>query len=309
MKSENEKWILLVVLSLIWGSSFILIKKSLEHYNPFQVGALRVLIAGIILMPYALSKIKLFPKKSLKWLIIAAVTGNFIPMFLFPIAETKVSSSIAGIINSMMPIFVIIVGLLIWKFETTKRQLIGVAISFTGTCILTFGTDETGSFKLLPIFLLLLATLCYAISMTTVKAKLQMIPAKILAAFVFSVILILPSLIALVFTGFFQEFALDKTHFVGLGFVSLLSIFGTGLAMMLNYRLMNISSPLFASTVTLLMPIVAVIWGILDGEMLTLTQFFGGFVIISGLIFLRSKKVKEKCCKKKIRRILNTVNS
>ena len=294
MKPEKEKWILLIVLSLIWGSSFILIKKSLEHYNPFEVGALRVLIAGIILLPYAILKIKLFPKKLLKWLILAAITGNFIPMFLFPIAETKVSSSIAGIVNSMMPIFIIIIGLLIWKFETTKRQLIGVAISFTGTCILTFATGETGGFKLWPILLLLMATLCYAISLTTVKAKLQNISAKVLSAFVFSIILILPSLFALFFAGFFQEFSFDKSHFEGLGYVSLLSIFGTGLAMMLNYRLMNISTPLFASTVTLLMPIVAVMWGILDGEKLTLSQFIGGLIIISGLIFLRAKKLKSE---------------
>jgi drug/metabolite transporter (DMT)-like permease len=116
MNADKEKWILLIILSLIWGSSFILIKKSLDHFTPYQVGALRVLIAGIILMPIAISKYKLFPKKHIKWLILAAFTGNFIPMFLFPIAETEISSSIAGIINSMMPIFVIIVGTLFWKF-------------------------------------------------------------------------------------------------------------------------------------------------------------------------------------------------
>ena len=136
MNPEKERWVLLVVLSIIWGSSFILIKKSLEHFTPYEVGALRVLIAGIVLLPLAILNIKKFPRKHLKWLIIAAVTGNFIPMFLFPIAETQISSSIAGIINSMMPIFVIIVGTLFWKFSTSKRQLIGVAISFSGACIL-----------------------------------------------------------------------------------------------------------------------------------------------------------------------------
>ena len=134
MNADKEKWILLVVLSLIWGSSFILIKKSLDHFTPFQVGALRVLIAGIILMPIAISKYKLFPKKHIKWLVLAAFTGSFIPMFLFPIAEKEITSSIAGIINSMMPIFVIIVGALVWKFETTKQQMIGVFVSFTGVC-------------------------------------------------------------------------------------------------------------------------------------------------------------------------------
>jgi len=289
MNADKEKWILLIVLTVIWGSSFILIKKSLEHFNPFQVGALRVLIAGIILLPIAISKYKLFPKKHLKWLLLAAFTGNFIPMFLFPIAETEVSSSIAGIINSMMPIFVIIVGALVWKFETTKIQIVGTLISFTGVCLLAFGGSDGGEFKLIPILLLLLATLCYAVSTTTVKSKLMEVSSTILSAFVFSFVLFFPSIIALAFTGFFSTFSFDENHMLGLMFVSLLSIFGTGLAMMMNYRLLKVSSPLFASTVTLLMPIVAIIWGILDGEKLTVMQFVGAAVIIAGLVFLRTK--------------------
>jgi drug/metabolite transporter (DMT)-like permease len=294
MNPEKEKWVLLMVLSVIWGSSFILIKKSLEHFNPFEVGALRVLIAGILLLPFAILNIKKFPRKHLKWLIVAALTGNFIPMFLFPIAETQISSSIAGIVNSMMPIFVIIVGSLFWKFSTTKRQLVGVAISFFGACILALSGGESGELKLIPIVLLLVATLCYAISTTTVKSKLHEIPAKILSAFVFSFVLILPSLISLAFSGFFHQHEPNRDLLIGLGFVSLLSIFGTGLAMMLNYRLLNISTPLFASTVTLLMPVVAVIWGVLDGEKLTLMQGFGGLIILAGLIFLRTKPVVVK---------------
>ena len=294
MNPEKEKWVLLVLLSVIWGSSFILIKKSLQHFNPYEVGALRVLIAGIILLPLAMLNIRKFPKKNLKWLILAAVTGNFIPMFLFPIAETEVSSSIAGIINSMMPIFVIIVGALLWKFQTTKRQVIGVIISFTGACILAFSGGEGGEFKLIPILLLLLATLFYAISTTTVKSKLSDVPAKILSAFVFSFVLILPSLIALVFAGFFNNFEVNSGFWEGLGFVSLLSIFGTGLAMMLNYKLLSVSTPLFASTVTLLMPVVAIIWGLLDGEKLTLMQGFGGVIILAGLIFLRQMPAANK---------------
>ena len=294
MNPEKEKWVLLVLLSVIWGSSFILIKKSLEHFNPYEVGALRVLIAGIILLPLAILNIRKFPKKNLKWLILAALTGNFIPMFLFPIAETEVSSSIAGIINSMMPIFVIIVGALLWKFQTTKRQVIGVIISFTGACILAFSGGEGGEFKLIPILLLLLATLFYAISTTTVKSKLSDVPAKILSAFVFSFVLILPSVIAVVFAGFFNNLQVNSGFWEGLGFVSLLSIFGTGLAMMLNYKLLSVSTPLFASTVTLLMPVVAIIWGLLDGEKLTLMQGFGGVIILAGLIFLRQMPAANK---------------
>lgn len=292
MNADKEKWVLLVILSIIWGSSFILIKKSLEHFNPYQVGSLRVLIAGIILLPIAISNYKLFPKKHLKWLILAAFTGNFIPMFLFPIAETEVSSSIAGIINSMMPIFVIIVGALVWKFETTKKQIIGTLISFTGVCILAFGGGDSGELKMIPILLLLLATLCYAMSTTTVKSKLMEVSSTVLSAFVFSFVLLFPSVIALTSTGFFSEFTFSKDNLLGLMFVSLLSIFGTGLAMTMNYRLLKVSSPLFASTVTLIMPIVAIIWGILDGEKLTYLQFIGAGIIIGGLIFLRTNPKK-----------------
>ena len=289
MNPERQKWILLIALSVIWGSSFIFIKKSLEHFNPYEVGALRVLISGIVLMPFAISKIKLFPKQHWKWLVIAAVTGSFIPMFLFPMAETEISSSIAGIINSMMPIFVIMVGSLVWKFSTTKRQLLGVLISFSGACILALGSGESGEIKIYPILLLLLAVLLYAISTTTIKSKLHTVPAILMSAYVFSLILFLPSLIALVFSGFFRDLTWNQGTLEGLGFVAMLSIIGTGLAMMMNYKLLSISTPLFASTVTLLMPIVAIVWGILDGEKLTTQQSIGALVIMAGLIFLRSK--------------------
>lgn len=293
MNPEKEKWILLIVLTLIWGSSFILIKKGLEHFDPYQVGALRVLIAGVLLSPLAIIHRKKFPQKRIKWLVLAAFSGNFIPMFLFPIAETQISSSVAGIINSMMPIFVIIVGGLFWKSATTGRQILGVSISFSGACLLMLGSQGETGIKFFPILLLLIATFLYAISMTTVKGKLNDISSQVLSGFVFFYVLFLPSLLALISTGFFGEFKGTSSEFLGLGYVSLLSIFGTGLAMLLNYRLLKISSPLFASTVTLLMPIVAVLWGVLDGERLTAIQFTGGLIIIGGLIFLRSKPIKR----------------
>lgn len=293
MNPEKEKWILLIVLTLIWGSSFILIKKGLEHFDPYQVGALRVLIAGVLLSPLAIIHRKKFPRKRIKWLVLAAFSGNFIPMFLFPIAETQISSSVAGIINSMMPIFVIIVGGLFWKSATTGRQILGVSISFSGACLLMLGSQGETGIKFFPIILLLIATFLYAISMTTVKGKLNDISSQVLSGFVFFYVLFLPSLLALISTGFFGEFKGTSSEFLGLGYVSLLSIFGTGLAMLLNYRLLKISSPLFASTVTLLMPIVAVLWGVLDGERLTAIQFTGGLIIIGGLIFLRSKPIKQ----------------
>ena len=222
---------------------------------------------------------------------IAAFAGNFIPMFLFPIAETKVSSSIAGIMNSMMPIFTIIVGALFWKTKTNSRQILGICISFAGVVLLMNSGNEKAEMPVFYVGLLLLAAFLYAVSVTTVGAKLTHIPAKIMSSFVFFYVLALPSLISLYLSNFFSEFSFSKESFVGLGFVATLSVVGTGLAMMLHYRLMSVSNPLFASTVTLLMPIVAVIWGVLDGEQFTKMQVLGAGIILAGLIFLRKKKV------------------
>ncbi len=290
MNKEKEKWIILAVLSLIWGSSFILIKKSLEHFSPYQVGALRVLISGILLSPIAILNWKNFPIKQLKWLLLAAFAGNFIPMFLFPIAETKVSSSIAGIMNSMMPIFTIIVGALFWKTKTTSRQILGILISFSGVVLLMVSGEKSAETPIFYVGLLLFAAFLYAVSVTTVGAKLTHIPAKMMSSFVFFYVLFLPSLFSLYFSDFFKVFSFTKENMIGMGFVATLSVLGTGLAMMLQYRLMSISNPLFASTVTLLMPVVAVIWGVIDGESFTVPQAFGALIIFLGLIFLRKKK-------------------
>lgn len=289
MRAEKEKWLLLFVLTLIWGSSFILIKKSLLYFNPYQIGALRVLIASVLLMPYAILNFKKLPKKQFKWIVFSGLIGNFFPMFLFPLAETQISSSIAGIINSLMPIFIILLTLIFWRKETTQKQIIGVGISFVGAVLLTLGNGGIGEIKWGPIALLLLATLLYAINSITVKKKLAHLEPKALSAFVFGFALFLPSLFALLFSGFFQEFRWENSGFAGIGFVALLAVFGTGFAMMLNYRLLHVSNAIFASTVTLLMPIVAVIWGVLDGEKLSIFQSLGALIIVGGLVFLRTK--------------------
>ncbi len=294
MSREKEKWVLLMVLTLIWGSSFILIKKSLDYYNPYEIGALRILIASILLMPVAILNIKKFPRKHIKWLLLSAACGNFFPMFLFPMAETEISSSVAGIINSMVPIFIIIIGPFLYQEISTRAQKIGVIISFTGVCILTLGGHEAGELKLFPILLLLLATLLYAINQLTVKKKLNHIEPIALSSFIFGFVLFFPSLVSLAISGFFKDFHFSGNHLAGMGFVSLLAVFGTGLAMMMNYRLLKISNALFTSTVTLLMPIVAVIWGILDGEKLGVVELFGGAIILAGLIFLRSNQTPKK---------------
>ncbi len=289
--SSQQKWILLAILSLIWGSSFILIKKSLSHgYSAYEIGSLRIIVTGLFLLPIAIKNRKLFPKKNLKWLLVVAIIGSFFPVYMFPVAQKEVSSSIAGIINSTVPIFVIIVGALFWKLKTSLKEIIGVLIGFVGVCILLAGGSMDTSFEIFPLFLLLLASCFYAISGTTVKTSLQDLSSKILSAFIYSFVLMIPALIALGFTGFFGRFTGSQDDLIGLGYISLLSVLGTGFALIFYYQLIKISSPLFASTVTLIMPVIAVIWGVLDGEILDIYQSVGSIIIFGGLLFLRQKK-------------------
>lgn len=211
-------------------------------------------------------------------------------MYLFPLGETQISTAVAGILNSMVPIFVIILGSLFWNTQTSKVQITGTLISFFGVVLLTLGAGDAGELKIIPILLLLFATLLYAINGLTVKTHLTRVEPKLLSAYIFGLVLFFPSLIALFLTGFFDSISIEGFEWSGLLYVSLLSVFGTGLAMMLNYRLLKVSSALFTSTVTLLIPIVAILWGILDGEKLGALQLLGAAVIIGGLVFLRQGK-------------------
>lgn len=293
MIKKYLKWVLLVLLSLIWGSSFILIKKSIHYFSPMQVGALRVFGAGLLLLPIALKNRHQFPKPLLKWVIIAGMCGNFFPMFLFPLAEMKVSSSIAGVINSLMPICVILLGFLFWNIKTSLMQIIGVLISVSGAYLLLYSGNSSEKIHYLEIAYLLLATLFYGMNTMISKMKLNHLPSLMLSSFIFGFILIIPSFLVLVFTDFFSSNYINTSHLEGFGYIALLSVFGTGLAMIIYYEIIRLSSPLFASTVSLLMPIVAVIWGFLDGEILGALQLVGALIILMGLLFLKAQKTHQ----------------
>src|SRR5690606_22009368 len=132
----SNKWAILAILSLTWGSSFILIKQGISAFTPMQVGALRLSIAGLVLAFFGIRNFKYIPKKLMKWVIIGGCLGNFIPMFLFPLAQQKVSSSMAGILDSLVPIFILIFGFLFFGIKSKWTQALGALIGFIGAAIL-----------------------------------------------------------------------------------------------------------------------------------------------------------------------------
>lgn len=287
MKIKPIHWITLIFLSLIWGSSFILIKKALEHFSAIQVGALRITLAGLFLLPISLKNIKSLPKGNFIWLFLTAITGSFIPMFLFPIAETHLHSSIAGILNALMSIFVIILGAIFFKYKTQSGHILGVILSFIGVILLLQspgGSTQSFSENWIYYFLLILATLMYAYSGLLTQKYMGNTSPIIWTAFI-ELILLIPGLIVLICTGFFQSIMHHPTALQGIGYVVLLAFFGSALANIYYYKLIQQTSATFASSVSLLMPLVAFIWGILDQEVLGRVQILGAVLIIAGLYF------------------------
>ncbi|WP_430614916.1 DMT family transporter [Flavobacterium sp. JP2137] len=289
MKITLKNWLTLLVLSLVWGSSFILIKKGLQSFTPYQVGSLRVVFAGIMLLPTAYFNRGKFPAKNASWLVLCAVVGSFIPMFLFPLAEMHLPSSIAGIMNALMSIFVIVLGALFFKYKTHLGELTGVSLAFIGVILLLqsgSSGENAESGHWFYYMLLIVAAMMYAFSGLLTQKYMGDISPLAWTAFI-ELVLFIPALIALYLSGFFEVIIHTPAAWKGVGYVFILSLFGSVLANIFYYKLIGETSASFASTVSLLMPIVAFMWGVLDGEALGFIQITGGALIVTGLYFGR----------------------
>ena len=286
----EKKWIYLIALSLIWGSSFILIKKSLLGLSPLQVGSLRIVFSSIIIFLIAFNRISNIPKNKWKWIAISAIIGTFFPAFLFAFAETQIDSAVASILNSLVPMNTVLIGFAVFKISTTKTQSLGVLIGFIGTCTLIIsGAELNPDQNYLYSGLVIICSVLYAINVNLIKKYLFDVNAVSIAVGQFVVIFI-PSIIVLFYSGFFNlEFTDNDLLYDSLIYVLLLSFFGTAMAKILFNRLIQISSPVFASSVTYSMLIVSVIWGVLDGELFNFYQAVATILIIIG-VYLSNKK-------------------
>ena len=288
----EKKWIYLIALSLIWGSSFVLIKKSLLGLSPLQVGSLRIVFSSIIIFLIAFNRISNIPKNKWKWIAISAIIGTFFPAFLFAFAETQIDSAVASILNSLVPMNTVLIGFAVFKISTTKTQSLGVLIGFIGTCTLIIsGAELNPDQNYLYSGLVIICSVLYAINVNLIKKYLFDVNAVSIAAGQFVVIFI-PSIIVLYYSGFFNlEFTDNDLLYDSLTYVLLLSFFGTAMAKILFNRLIQISSPVFASSVTYSMLIVSVIWGVLDGELFNFYQAVATILIIIGVYLSNKKKL------------------
>ena len=283
MNLQQRKWLFLVLLSLVWGSSYILIKKALLGFEPIPLGALRITFSAVLLLMIGFSSLKKIKKNQWKYIFYTAFLGTFFPVFLFSFAVQEIDSAIASMLNSFTPFNTFILGIVVFGFGFKKKQFIGILLGLIGTSILILkGADMNPNQNYWFSLLAILATFGYAMNVNIVKKHLSDLDALAIITGNF-LMMLPPAIVVLYFSGFFSTFTGDEMQMDSLLYVVILAIFGTGIAKVLYTKLVQISTPVFASSVTYLMPLVGIFWGFLDGEKLSILQLFAGFIIMFGV--------------------------
>lgn len=290
MTDYQKKWFYLIILSVIWGSSFILIKKALLGFNALQLGGLRIVFASLTLFIFgfrSLSKIKL---ADWKWLVMAGFTSSFFPPFLFALAQTQLDSGITSIFNSIVPLMTTLVGIALFGAIIIKRQVLGVFIGLFGTVALILaGMEFTPDQNYWYSIFIFLSALGYAFNINIIKRHLSHLGPLAITTASFAVAFV-PALFLVTYSGFFREIAENVQMNNAIWYLLALAILGTAWANILFNKLIHISSPVFAASVTYTIPLVAVLWGVGDGENINVYQLLGGVIILFGVWLVNKKK-------------------
>ena len=264
-------------------------KEGLTVLSPYQVASMRMLFAGLVLLPFAFRAFKKIPKDKMGLVLISGIIGNFIPAYLFCIAETKIDSALAGILNSLTPLFTILVGLFFFKLPSNNKKLAGVLVGFIGLCLLIVSGKNISFENLSYASLVLMATFLYGLNVNMVGKFLQNIRALDIASVAFA-FLIVPSLLHLYSTGFFNLNFKDPSNINASLSSICLGVVGTSISSILFYILIKRSSIVFASMVTYGIPIVAVAWGIYFGETISLLQVGSLLIILLGVYIVNKPR-------------------
>lgn len=288
MQNTVRNWLLLVLIGTIWGSSFILMKKGLIVFSATQIAALRMGLAWLVTLPFLLPRFGQISKK--EWLVLLSVGlfGNGLPAFLFATAQTKIDSSLAGMLNSLVPILTMIFGLALFGLRTWFLQVVGLFIGFLGAILLIVMPGGIDGFKP-EALLVVVASMCYAFNLNMVRKFLPTMPSMVITAGSF--LWIGPACIIYLFSTDFVA-RLDYDHALqSFGAIAILAVVGTTIAVLMFNKLIQSGGALFASMVTYIVPVVAIVWGVLDGEKVSVWSISGVFVILAG-VYLVNKRVQ-----------------
>ena len=290
MNEYNRKWIYLIILSLVWGSSFILIKRALLGFTALQLGSLRIFFASTFLFVVGYRSLRILTIRDWKWIFMAGLLSSFFPPFLFALAQTELDSGVTSIFNSAVPLFTTIVGIVLFGAVITKRQIVGVIIGLFGTLALILtGMEFDPNQNYWYAVFILLSALGYALNINIIKKHLAHLSPLAVTTGSFAVAFV-PALVIVFYSGFFYEISSDVKMQYSLWYLLALALFGTAIANIYFNKLIHLSSPVFAASVTYIIPIVAVLWGVWDGETINLYQLIGGAIILFGVYLVNRRK-------------------
>jgi len=290
VNENNKKWIYLIILSLVWGSSFILIKKALIGLTAVQLGSLRIVFASTFLFAFGYRSLRRPSITDWKWILLAGLLSSFFPPFLFSLAQTELDSGVTSIFNSVVPLFTTIVGLALFGALITKRQIAGVLIGLFGTlALIVTGMEFDPSQNYWYSIFILLSALGYALNINIIKKHLAHLSPLAVTTGSFAVAFV-PASIIVFYSGFFNEVGSDVQMQNALWYLLALAFLGTAVANIYFNKLIHLSNPVFAASVTYTIPIVAVLWGVWDGETINLYQLIGGAIILFGVYLVNRKK-------------------
>jgi drug/metabolite transporter (DMT)-like permease len=269
-KRKIWHWLILGILSLIWGTSYILMKKGLESFSAMQVGSLRI----------AITFLKYLTRTNILSFLIIGLFGSVIPAFLFPLAETRISSSLAGMLNSLSPVFTLVLGVAFYERKAIKSQITGIVLGLMGAAGLLYSGSLT--FNLYGL-LVVLATIMYGLSSNEVSKVKGINGFKItaLSFFVSSP----PAIIYLLFSDLSAPMQTEN-WIRNLCFIGILAILGTATALAIFYVLIRDTSPVFGSMVTYLIPIIATLWGLADKERFSSSMILSVVFILAGVFII-----------------------
>ncbi len=282
-------WAILLLLGLVWGSSYILIKKGLVAFNPVQLACLRVSLSGIAFFPIYFSYRKKVDWSNWKYFLIVGLGGTFIPAFLYALAQTKLNSSLTGVLGALTPLNTILIAVLFFSVKASKREWLGVVLGLIGAIVLiTFGSTIELSNSLFYGSLVFVATACYGLSSNVVKSKLQEVNPLALSSAAF-VLIVPPAILLLPLISVQDVLINDPAGWSSLGYITLLSLLGTAMASILFFYLVQRTNPIFASTVSYLIPMIALGWGHADGESIGWFHLLGMSIILYAVYLTRQK--------------------
>ncbi|MCB0705455.1 MAG: DMT family transporter [Saprospiraceae bacterium] len=280
-------WFYLLILSITWGTSYILIKKGLLVFSPLQLASLRISLSSAAFLPVFIWRYRHINWSKWRQLLVVGLAGSGIPAILFALAQQKLSSSLTGVLSSMTPLFTLVLGVLFFQLTFKIKQSAGIILGLAGALVLIlFGGNKDTSGNAWYGLLVVLAALLYALSSNTVKAYFQKMSTLTISATAF--VLIGPlGLILLGSSGIVQTMAQTPGAWAAFGYVLILSLAGTVIASILFFKLVQMRDAVFASTVSYMIPLVALSWGYLDGEVLGWYHFMGMILILLGLYLSR----------------------